>query len=127
MALIERNLPCRASESRSALPDGSISSRSASAANLRQASHARLYLANQACIELHAFLSRIGALDRPDQLVFDLDEPDEDHLGGARVVALRLRQLLEDELGRPPIGVSLTGAAPGLTGCAGSRRASTPA
>ena len=35
-----------------------------------------VYLANQACIELHAFLSAMAELERPDQLVFDLDPPD---------------------------------------------------
>src|SRR5215469_2444568 len=58
-----------------------------------------VYLANQACIELHVFLSRLGRLDRPDQLVFDLDPPDADHFGDVRLAALRLRELLADELG----------------------------
>jgi bifunctional non-homologous end joining protein LigD len=58
-----------------------------------------VYLANQACIELHAFLSRVSALDRPDQLVFDLDPPAGDRFGDAALLALRLRELLEDELG----------------------------
>src|SRR5215472_3788665 len=35
-----------------------------------------VYLANQACIELHAFLSRLDHIDEPDQLIFDLDPPD---------------------------------------------------
>jgi bifunctional non-homologous end joining protein LigD len=58
-----------------------------------------VYLANQACIELHVFLSRLRALDRPDQLVFDVDPPDADHFGEACRRALNLRALLEDELG----------------------------
>jgi bifunctional non-homologous end joining protein LigD len=58
-----------------------------------------VYLANQACIELHVFLSRLERLDRPDQLVFDLDPPDADHFGDVRLAALRLRELLADELG----------------------------
>lgn len=58
-----------------------------------------VYLANQACIELHAFLSRLGRLDRPDQVIFDLDPPDADHFGDVRLAALRLRDLLADELG----------------------------
>jgi bifunctional non-homologous end joining protein LigD len=58
-----------------------------------------VYLANQACVEMHAFLSRTGALDRPDQLVFDLDPPDDEHFDLVRHLALRLRELLEDELG----------------------------
>lgn len=31
-----------------------------------------VYLAGQACVEVHAFLSRLGQLQRPDQLIFDL-------------------------------------------------------
>jgi bifunctional non-homologous end joining protein LigD len=58
-----------------------------------------MYLANQACIEMHSFLSRTGALDRPDQLVFDLDPPGPGRFGEAARLALRLRELLEDDLG----------------------------
>jgi len=58
-----------------------------------------VYLANQACIELHVFLSRTGRLEYPDQLVFDLDPPDSSGFGQARRCALWLRSLLEDELG----------------------------
>jgi bifunctional non-homologous end joining protein LigD len=58
-----------------------------------------VYLANQACVEMHAFLSRTSALDRPDQLVFDLDPPDDNRFALVRHLALRLRELLEDELG----------------------------
>ncbi|MGE5543738.1 MAG: non-homologous end-joining DNA ligase [Bacillota bacterium] len=32
-----------------------------------------VWLANQACIELHPWMSRVGSLDRPDFVVFDLD------------------------------------------------------
>jgi bifunctional non-homologous end joining protein LigD len=35
------------------------------------------WLANQACIELHPWLSRADHLDRPDHLVMDLDPPEE--------------------------------------------------
>ena len=60
-----------------------------------------IYLANQACIELHVLLSRAGALDRPDQLVFDLDPTAdaEDAFDEARRCALDLRRLLEEDLG----------------------------
>ena len=58
-----------------------------------------VYLADQACIELHVLLSALGALDRPDQLVFDLDPPGEGHFGEACRHALSLRGLLEGELG----------------------------
>lgn len=58
-----------------------------------------IYLANQACIELHGLLSRVAALYRPDQLVFDLDPPAEDGFDDARRCALDLRRLLEEDLG----------------------------
>ncbi len=58
-----------------------------------------VYLANQACIEPHVFLSRIDRLDRPDQLVFDLDPPGAGGFDVARRGALWLRSLLEGELG----------------------------
>ncbi len=57
------------------------------------------YLANQACIELHVFLSRTEAVDQPDQLIFDLDPPDEGHFAEAVRAARLLRELLEGELG----------------------------
>lgn len=57
------------------------------------------YLANQACVELHVFLSRLGELDRPDQLVFDLDPPEAEGFGDACRHAADLRELLEGELG----------------------------
>jgi bifunctional non-homologous end joining protein LigD len=41
----------------------------------------------------------VGALDRPDQLVFDLDPPTGDRFGDVCRHALRLRAVLEDELG----------------------------
>jgi bifunctional non-homologous end joining protein LigD len=64
-----------------------------------------VYLANQATIELHPFLSRVGREDspdqlhRPDMLIFDLDPPDTGHFEAVRTAALRLREILEDDLG----------------------------
>jgi bifunctional non-homologous end joining protein LigD len=58
-----------------------------------------VYLANQACIELHAFLSRLDRIDHPDQLIFDLDPPDADRFGDVRSAALVLRELLQGGLG----------------------------
>jgi bifunctional non-homologous end joining protein LigD len=58
-----------------------------------------VYLANQACIEIHAFTSRIDKLDAPDQLVFDFDPPDDGHFGQVRQAALWARELLDQELG----------------------------
>jgi bifunctional non-homologous end joining protein LigD len=60
-----------------------------------------VYLANQACIEVHAFLSKLDRIDDPDQLIFDLDPPDANRFADVRTIALRLRQLLVDELGLP--------------------------
>lgn len=56
-----------------------------------------VYLANQACITIHTFLSRLDRIHQPDQLIFDLDPPGDD-FGLARKVALALRSILEDEL-----------------------------
>jgi bifunctional non-homologous end joining protein LigD len=53
------------------------------------------YLANQACITLHPWLSRRDRLDRPDLLVIDLDPPGHD-FEPARIAALRVRDLLGD-------------------------------
>jgi bifunctional non-homologous end joining protein LigD len=60
-----------------------------------------VYLANQACIEFHSFLSRLDRIGDPDQLIFDLDPPDANRFGDVRSLALRLRELLETELGLP--------------------------
>jgi bifunctional non-homologous end joining protein LigD len=54
-----------------------------------------VYLANQACITPHVFLSRTDRLDHPDQLIFDLD-PAGDDFQAARRAALALRSLLEE-------------------------------
>jgi bifunctional non-homologous end joining protein LigD len=58
-----------------------------------------LYLANQAVIEFHVFLSRVDSLECADQVVVDFDPPDDDGFDQARQCALWLRSLLEDELG----------------------------
>ena len=60
-----------------------------------------VYLAGQACIELHGFSSRLDRLRGPDQLIFDLDPPDDHRFEDVRVCALRLGELLSDELGLP--------------------------
>jgi len=61
-----------------------------------------VYLANQGTVEFHVFLSRVTALDRPDQLVFDLDPPSDDRFdavrGFARDVAVVLAARYPDEL-----------------------------
>ncbi|MBM9617722.1 non-homologous end-joining DNA ligase [Streptomyces zhihengii] len=58
-----------------------------------------VYLAGQACITPHRFLSRADRPDHPDRMVFDLDPADEG-FGPVRVTALRLRELL-DGIGLP--------------------------
>jgi bifunctional non-homologous end joining protein LigD len=59
-----------------------------------------VYLANQACITVHAFLSKADRLHHPDQLMFDLDPPGNEFQLACRV-ALDLRRLLEEELRLP--------------------------
>ncbi len=54
-----------------------------------------LWLANQAAIELHPWLSRVGRIERPDYLVLDLDPP-EDGFDQAVEVALVMREVLSE-------------------------------
>jgi bifunctional non-homologous end joining protein LigD len=58
-----------------------------------------VYLANQGCIEVHVFGSRADRIDRPDQVVFDLDPAGAHDFRLACQTALRLRELLESGLG----------------------------
>jgi bifunctional non-homologous end joining protein LigD len=58
-----------------------------------------VYLANQACVTPHIFLSRVDKLDYPDQMVFDLDPQGED-FEVVRSTAQAFKQLL-DELALP--------------------------
>jgi DNA ligase D len=53
-----------------------------------------LWLANQAAIELHPWLSSVDRLDRPSHLVFDLDPP-EGRFELAVQAALATREVLE--------------------------------
>jgi len=50
-----------------------------------------VYLADQACVTLHVFCSRVDRVRFPDQLVFDLD-PSTDDLGPVRSAAALLRE-----------------------------------
>ena len=59
-----------------------------------------VYLANQACLTPHVWLSRADRLDYPDKLIFDLDPPDDD-FEPVRRTALDLQDLLE-EVGLAP-------------------------
>ncbi|MFJ8676854.1 non-homologous end-joining DNA ligase [Streptomyces sp. NPDC093589] len=58
-----------------------------------------LFLADQACVTVHRWLSRADRPDRPDRLVFDLDPPGPD-FEAVRYAARRVGELL-DELGLP--------------------------
>lgn len=54
-----------------------------------------VYLADQACITPHVWLSRIDKVDNPDQVIFDLDPPGPD-LEPVRAAARALKELLEE-------------------------------
>lgn len=66
-----------------------------------------LYLANQACVTPHRFLSKADRPDHPDRLVFDLDPPGDD-FEPVRAAARWLHELL-DEL-ELPSSVMTTGS-----------------
>ncbi len=58
------------------------------------------YLANQAIVEPHVFLTKSVSLERAQEVVFDLDPPGAStSFGPVRRSALVLRDLLESELG----------------------------
>jgi bifunctional non-homologous end joining protein LigD len=59
-----------------------------------------VYLAGQACITLHSWLSRKDVLERPDRLIFDLD-PSVDQPAQVRKAARTMVELLR-ELGLEP-------------------------
>jgi bifunctional non-homologous end joining protein LigD len=55
-----------------------------------------VYLANQAVITPHLWLSKIDKLDYPDMLIFDLDPPEgTSKFSLVRAVAFRLKEILE--------------------------------
>lgn len=53
-----------------------------------------VYLANQACITPHTWLSRVEKLNYPDQMVFDLD-PSSDDFNAVKETARSIGELLE--------------------------------
>lgn len=55
-----------------------------------------VYLANQACITPHLWLSRIDKLHYPDRMIFDLDPGKEGDFALVCKTALLLRQALQD-------------------------------
>lgn len=54
-----------------------------------------VYLANQACITSHIWLSRVNKLDYPDKMIFDLD-PSGDDFEQVRFAARVLRDILDE-------------------------------
>ncbi|MFI6034347.1 non-homologous end-joining DNA ligase [Streptomyces sp. NPDC051315] len=58
-----------------------------------------VFLADQACLTLHRWLSRAGRVDHPDLMIFDLD-PAVDDFDTVREAARRVGELL-DEVGLP--------------------------
>jgi bifunctional non-homologous end joining protein LigD len=67
-----------------------------------------VYLANQACLTPHAWLSRRDRLDRPDRMILDLDPPPRADFSLVQKAARCCRDLLED-LGLVPF-VQTTGS-----------------
>src|SRR5206468_8011935 len=60
-----------------------------------------VYLANQAAIALHAWLSRADRIERPDRLILDLDPGEDTKPADVRRAALETGELLR-ELGLDP-------------------------
>lgn len=56
---------------------------------------ALVYLANQACLEFHSWLSPADALERPNRLVIDIDPPPGVAAAELRNVAYKVRELFE--------------------------------
>jgi bifunctional non-homologous end joining protein LigD len=65
------------------------------------------YLANQACITPHIWLSGADAIQFPDQMVFDLDPSSED-FGPVKATARALRKILEQM--RLPVFLKTSGS-----------------
>lgn len=55
-----------------------------------------VYLANQACITPHVWLSRVDKLDYPDRMIFDLDPGKHNEFSLVRQAALSLHSLLDE-------------------------------
>ena len=59
-----------------------------------------VYLANQACITPHIWLSKKDKPSKPDRLIFDLD-PEQDDFAKVKTAAKKTRELLDERLGLP--------------------------
>ena len=58
---------------------------------------ALVYLANQAVLTMHLYLSRTGDLEKPDRMIYDLDPPDETRdYTKVRQAALDIRGVMEE-------------------------------
>jgi bifunctional non-homologous end joining protein LigD len=64
-----------------------------------------VYLANQACVTLHAWTSRRDRLERPDRLIVDLD-PSGGSADDVRRAALAFGAILREELELPPYALA---------------------
>ncbi len=64
-----------------------------------------VYLANQACITPHVWLSRRDRLERPDRLIFDLDPASDEDFTAVRATARTLGDLLE-RIGLSPFAMT---------------------
>ncbi len=58
------------------------------------------YLANQACLVMHPWLSRASKPHYPDKMIFDLD-PSGGDFGDVKTCAKRIKKFLEDEFDLP--------------------------
>ena len=54
------------------------------------------YIANQNCITIHSWLSRVDNLRRPDRMIFDLDPSDTVGFDTVRQAAYWLREILDE-------------------------------
>lgn len=59
-----------------------------------------VYLANQASVTPHIWLSRRDKPDKPDRLIIDID-PEVDDFTKVKDTAIKFRKILEDDLGLP--------------------------
>jgi bifunctional non-homologous end joining protein LigD len=55
-----------------------------------------VYLANQACITQHAWLSRIDKLNYPDRMIFDLDPVNDKQFDLVKETGFKLNKLLDE-------------------------------
>ncbi len=66
-----------------------------------------VYIANQACITPHIWLSRRDKIDYPDKLIFDLDPPEgAEDISPVIFAAKRIREILEESGLKPFIMTS---------------------